>query len=277
MDKDIQIGIMSGRLSPKTGNRIQAFPKTNWKNEFVLASDYGFKAIEWIFDEYENPILSNNEIQEMKFLSNKFNIQINSICCDYFMNNLLFQESKIKQEKTVKTLEKIIKQCHQLSIEILEIPLVDSSSLKSNLDEEQFLKNLEVVLPIAQDNNVYLTLETDFPPEKFRELLLKIDHPNIKANYDTGNSASCGYNTKKELEMIGGWIKNIHIKDRVFHGTTVPLGSGDVDFNLFFSTLRQIGYKGNLIIQGARIEGEEPQMTCRKYMQFIKQYIDKYF
>ena len=74
-------------------------------------------------------------------------------------------------------------------------------------------------------------------------------------------------------------ITNIHIKDRVVGGTTVPLGSGDVNFDLFFSTLSQIDYSDDFIIQGAR-ENEDvisPHETCSKYRIFVKDYLDKYF
>ena len=36
-----EIGVMQGRLSPPINNRIQAFPKNNWKDEFELASIMG--------------------------------------------------------------------------------------------------------------------------------------------------------------------------------------------------------------------------------------------
>ena len=35
-----KIGIMNGRLSEPLGTKIQEFPSTTWKDEFVKASDY---------------------------------------------------------------------------------------------------------------------------------------------------------------------------------------------------------------------------------------------
>ena len=131
-------------------------------------------------------------------------------------------------------------------------------------------------MPIAEKNHVKLTLETDLPPKQFMDLIKAFDHPYVKANYDTGNSTSLGYNCQEELKSIGSWIANIHIKDRKFHGDTVPLGNGDTNFNEFFSELQKTNYKGDFIIQGAR-EGYEvkPEETCVKYLKFLKKYIDK--
>ena len=71
---------------------------------------------------------------------------------------------------------------------------------------------------------INLCLETDLPPKKFLELVNEINHPQIKINYDTGNSASLGYDFYKEFETYGHLVTNIHIKDRKLKGKSVQLG-----------------------------------------------------
>ena len=56
MISNLNIGIMQGRLSPKINNQIQAFPNKYWENEFKIASKNKIHSIEWIIDEYKNPI-----------------------------------------------------------------------------------------------------------------------------------------------------------------------------------------------------------------------------
>ena len=124
---------------------------------------------------------------------------------------------KDELEKNLHILKKLIKNCHHLGIKILEIPLVDASSLKSKLDEEQFIKNIQKALPDAEKNDVLITLESDLQPTRFKKLLERFNHPNIRANYDIGNSTSLGYNVVEELKEIGPWISNIHVKDRILH------------------------------------------------------------
>lgn len=275
-----KIGIMEGRLSEPIENQIQAFPRNSWKSEFEKASNCGFELIEWIFDLYENnPILDCEQIKVIRMLSEAHHIKINSICADYFMEKKIFNVSEFDLERNLKVLNDLIERCGDLGIKILEIPLVDSSSLKNNGDKEELFKNIEKILPNAEKNNVYITLETDLPPQSFKDLLLKFNHPYLRANYDTGNSTALGYNIVEEFNEIGSWITNIHIKDRIHQGKTVPLGSGDTDFDLFFTTLEKINYTGDLIIQGARElneSGIKPEDTCKKYLDFVKQYVDKY-
>ncbi|MDC1103686.1 sugar phosphate isomerase/epimerase [Nitrosopumilus sp.] len=274
-----KIGIMCGRLSPPINNNIQQFSFNSWKNEFKKANELGFDSIEWIYDlNSNNPILNN--LDELKIFSVKNDIKIDSVCADYFMEKKLFNVSQHDLNLNLKKLNQLIENCNKLNIEILEIPLVDSSSIQNEKFRNEFISNLTSSLSFAEQNQVFLTLETDLSPESFKKLVLDFDHPNIKINYDIGNSISLGYDPSLELSTLSEWIKNIHIKDRLYHSNTVPLGTGDVDFDLFFSNLSKIHYTKSLIIQGAREDLENnqisPEQTCSKYLNFVKHYVSKY-
>ncbi len=231
MTRKPTIGIMQGRLSKQNNNQIQSFPKNSWKLEFESAKQCGFKTIEWIFDTIQiNPILTNEGRLEIKTLCNTNDISINSICADYFMIKKLFSETEMNIKNNMKTLEELINCCIKLNISCIEIPFVDSSSLKTEENKNELIKNLEKISENLETNNIFLGLETDLDPINFKKLLEKINHPNIKINYDSGNSASLGYNSKEELTLLKKWIKNVHVKDRKNHGETVPLGTGNTNF-----------------------------------------------
>ena len=278
MGKDyIKIGIMNGRLSPPVDNHIQSFPVNAWRNEFQRACDCGFDSIEWVFDLNPNPILQNDGIEEIRSLSKKYNVKVAVVCADYFMQKMLFDvgESDLKQNLTV--LKTLIQQCSKIEIAILEIPFVDSSSLKTQSNKDQMISNLQQMVDFANSQNVKITLETDLPPTDFKNLLENFGS-HVGANYDTGNSAALGYDVKEELQTLKPWLTNIHIKDRLYGGNTVVFGSGNTDFDLVFSTLAKINYNGQLIIQGAREDQKmiDPQDTCKKYLKFVKNYVAKY-
>ena len=268
---------MCGRLSPQVDNKIQIFPTNSWENEFQAASKCGFDSIEWIFDLQKNPILDEQGLTEMKKLSSKYNVQINSLCADYFMERLLFNVSESDLNKNTEILQKLILSCHKLGIKILELPFVDSSSFGTDDEENQIVNNLDKSISLAEKNDIAITFETDLKPKRFVDFLKKFKHKNIAANYDTGNSASLGYDVPEEISTLSHWISNIHIKDRLLYGKTVDLGTGNTNFDLFFSELQKIDYKGELIIQGARNDSqEEPEITCKKYLNFVKQYLHKH-
>jgi L-ribulose-5-phosphate 3-epimerase len=272
-----KIGIMNGRLLPPIDNHIQCFPVNLWQNEFQLAHDCGFDVIEWIFDLNPNPILHNDGIYEIKSLSKKHDVKISAVCADYFMQKMLFSVGESDLKQNISILKKLIQQCSKLEVQILEIPFVDSSSLKSKTDEEEIIINLQPVVDFANSQNVKIVLETDLAPNNFKNLLEKFGS-NIGANYDIGNSASLGYDPTDEIQTLRQWLTNVHIKDRLYAGNTVELGCGNTDFDLVFSTLAKINYAGQLIIQGAREDYKlvDPQDTCKKYLDFVKYYVTKY-
>ncbi|MGZ3742208.1 MAG: sugar phosphate isomerase/epimerase, partial [Bdellovibrionota bacterium] len=47
----------------------------------------------------------------------------------------------------------------------------------------------------------------------------------------------------------GERIYNVHIKDRIIGGTTVPVGTGNTDFPRAFAALNACGYKRDFILQ----------------------------
>jgi len=274
-----QVGIMQGRLSNQIGDSIQSFPGVYWKEEFDQASNLGFNTIEWIFDSHKNPLFHSDAISEIISIKKKYGVEINSVCADYFMEHKLFNESENEISKNLKTFENLVTNCAKLGISIIEIPLVDSSSLKTNNGKIQFKNNLEKIFPLIEHLDIDIVLETDLPPNDFRDFLLEINHPQVFANFDSGNSASLGYLPNEELKILKKWIKNIHIKDRKYSGLTVPLGTGDTDFELVFATLREINYCDDLIIQGARIPEKtySPKDTCLTYLRFVDEYLNKYY
>jgi hexulose-6-phosphate isomerase len=113
-----------------------------------------------------------------------------------------------------------------------------------------------------------LAFESDFPPAELVRLLNRLPCDTFGVNYDTGNSAARGYTPEEEFSAYGPRIFNVHIKDRILGGTTVPLGTGDADFLTVFRLLRAIAYSGNLIMQTARAsDNNHAGVLC----QYIKQ------
>jgi sugar phosphate isomerase/epimerase len=67
----------------------------------------------------------------------------------------------------------------------------------------------------------------------------------------------------------------VHIKDCTPEDYSVPLGRGNVDFELSFSLLREQGYAGDFILQAAR--GEDDVALAREYFQFTKRWVQEVF
>jgi len=249
------IGIMQGRLVPPENGRMQAFPRDGWGAEFALAAAAKLNFIEWIYDvwgEDANPLGMADGISRMKDLTLRHDVEIRSICADYFMERLLLRTTDGEKGERFDRLEWLIRRCREAGIQRIVLPFVDSSAILSEAEEREVAGLLQRILPVAELCGVELHLETALEPDAFSRLLAQVPHAFLKVNYDSGNSASLGYLPREEFAAYGGRIGSVHVKDRKRDGGTVPLGTGDVRFAEVFGGLRKLGYQGDFVLQVAR-------------------------
>lgn len=270
------IGIMQGRLLPPIENRIQCFPRDQWEKEFAFAARANLNCIEWIYDLYGadiNPIATDAGIEKMKALSGQHNIRVLSLCADYFMDKPLVRMNASELEDRFATLEWLMHRCRLLSINWIVLPFVDASRIDTKADMDNVVEILRRALQIADQTGIEIHLETSLTPVLFGELLANLEHPKLKVNYDSGNSSSLGYNVYDEFAAYGPKVGSVHVKDRVFGGSTVPLGSGGVDFSGLFICLANIRYSGDFILQAARgVSGSEIDLAAQNRL-FIENYL----
>lgn len=270
---------MQGRLSPIVNGKIQAFPWKNWQTEFQLASENNFKIIEWTIDQeniLENPLMTKDGKSEIKKLSKKFNIKIPSLTGDCFMQSPFWKLYGEEKKTRIKEFLQLTSSCSKLGINIIVIPLVDGGSIEKMDQSKSLTEFLFEKENLFKEMGIKIVFESDFSPNKLYKFIQNFSPEVFGINYDVGNSAAMGFNTKEELLAYGDRIYNIHIKDRVLNGSTVPLGSGDADFLLFFETLSKLNYSGNLILQTARSENGEHLGQLINYRTFIENFLKKY-
>jgi L-ribulose-5-phosphate 3-epimerase len=252
-----RIGIMQGRLLPPEGDRLQCFPKQGWMAEFALASAAGLDSIEWIYDtwgEDVNPISSDEGIRQIRSLAEEHGVAVASLCADYFMERPLIRGSARERLSRVEHLRWLISRCQLLGVAQIVLPFVDHSSIRSESEAADVREMIESIVPYASDAHVEIHLETSLCPEAFGNLLDKLPFPGVKANYDSGNSASLGYLFQEESSAYGKRIGSVHIKDRLRGGGTVPLGRGAADIPALLAGLYDLGYSADFILQAARGE-----------------------
>jgi L-ribulose-5-phosphate 3-epimerase len=246
---------MQGRLLPKYKGRYQAHPVGYWENEFRIAGGLGLNCIEFIFDynDFEiNPLWSTEGRNKILEVTKLTGVRVYSVCADFFMECPLHSIIEEERSFSKNILIELIQNCNELEIKDIVIPCVDQSSLASLQCIERFKEQLHEVTPVAQNLGIRLSLETDLPPLPFKELLNELNSKSVTVNYDTGNSASLGYDFREELECYGDRISDLHIKDRVLDGGSVFLGTGDVSLSDFLREFEKYEFKGPIIMQLCR-------------------------
>ena len=269
INNNVNLGFMQGRLSPMIENMIQRFPIDNWKNEIHLAYKNDWYLMEWTIDYFtfdSNPILNNyfniTDIDPIK---------VNSITADFFMQDPFFLiKNKQKKDKLITDFKKVINSMKKNKIQNIVLPLVDNGSLiKNDINESYVIEDLNKVFQEYKDDNINFIFESDFEPEKLLRFIEKFNSNKVGINYDSGNSASLGFDSEKEIKTYGNWIKNCHLKDRVKGGSTVEFGKGNTNFKKVLQNLSKIDYTNDFIIQGARSNNNKDIEILNQYRNYI--------
>jgi hexulose-6-phosphate isomerase len=119
-----------------------------------------------------------------------------------------------------------------------------------------------------------VVFECDYPPRKLADFIAKFSEGVFGVNYDIGNSAALGYDSAEEIAAYFPRILNVHIKDRVLGGTTVPLGTGNAKLGATIADLERRGYHGCYILQTARAADGDHAGVLTKYRDMAKGWIE---
>lgn len=267
---------MQGRFSPIEEGRIQAFPWQTWRDEFAIAKKHGFRLMEWVIEQErlnENPLMSGAGRLEIKKLMKKNDVAVRSITCDTYIQEPFYKAQGSRNAQLLDDFKKIVSACAELGINRIVVPLVDKGSLENEGQEEELFRGLASVAPVLRDSGAVIVFESDFEPSRLKRFIAKFEPEHFGINYDIGNSASLGYDFKEELSAYGDRIKNVHIKDRKFKGTTVPLGEGDADIAGALSALHAGGYAGDYILQTARARDGDHAGALRRYRGMVEKWL----
>tara|TARA_A100001011_G_scaffold382388_1_gene452093 strand:+ start:350 stop:1165 length:816 start_codon:yes stop_codon:yes gene_type:complete len=268
-----KIAFIQGRLVDQINEKIQAFPIDEWEKELEIAAKNRINFVELTVDLNDiehNPISCiNNSI----YLKNKLDSKsIEAIACtaDFIMHcpPWLSDYNKIRSI-TIDVIEGL----GRVGCKYLVFPLVDKSAIYKTVEQEaiNFLMSLEESLEI---NNVEIAIESDYNPIELKNFIANFPDKHYGINYDIGNSASLGYEINREFDAYFNRVKHIHVKDRLFNGSTVPFGCGAVNFEECFKIIKKFNYQGNFSIQSARDPSGNHVPVMLKYIKMVEDLLD---
>jgi len=269
----MSLGFMQGRLSPQVDGKIQAFPAEHWREEFSVAHELGFDCMEWTLDHVgltDNPFISAAGRQEIMELSNQHRITVPSVTGDCFMQAPFWKEGSASRRQTLlEEFDAIVRAAALLGAGMIVVPLVDHGRLENGDQAEMLRREMLARTPQLQAEGVRIAFEIDHPPADLAHWIADYPPGVFGVNYDTGNSASLGFDPAEEWRLYGHRVLNVHIKDRPLGGTTVPLGEGNCDFAACFQAMAKAGYSGNFILQTARAANGDHAGALARYREFV--------
>ncbi len=270
--------LVQGRALPQSDESLQSFP-SNWMDEFPLIQQLGFDGIEWIYDkksEFTNPILDSNEYQKIKKILKKYNVSLENIVFDWFIVHPLFKKDEIPLKNKIKKLVDLIEKSQKIGFKRIIFPLLEKNAINNSTDMDMFLKTFsDDILSVLNLSEIEIHFETSLSPISELQFISKLEHNKTKICFDMGNSASMGYDPTDVLNNIAPYLGSVHIKDRLLHGGSVPLGDGDVDFSKVFSILNEIDFSGYFSLQAYREKNFNNIELLKNYLMFINNIIGR--
>jgi len=267
---------MQGRLSQVPEGVIQHFPVDEWELEFEKLSGLRLDGIEWTIDENTfdlHPLVKDKDTPS-PWVSDQHGVPIphKIITCDFFMHLKPFHSPLPFFNRVERRFSQLLNSRNLGLDSLLVVPFVDDGAPKSTEHwnaTKSFLSDLCEELKKCKSR---VAIEFEIEPISQKMFVEQFSDQLIGINFDMGNSASLGFDPVDEIKAIRDNIKNIHIKDRIKGGTTVPLGLGSVKFDVVASLLKEIDYDKNLTLQCARKNREDPVDVVRQYVDFSKKY-----
>ena len=121
----------------------------------------------------------------------------------------------------------------------------------------KMLGRLSEVADVFADAGMNLGLETGQETAPvLLEVLQKLNKKNVGVNFDPANMILYDKgNPIEALRVLGGWVRQVHIKDAVrtkvpgTWGEVVPVGTGQVDWGAFMATLNAHNPTCDLVIE----------------------------
>ena len=268
----ITFGIVQGRLLASPPGELQWFPGEHWPKEFFLAKDLGISFIELLAEREHNsnnPLWLSSGREAIKNIAKNTGRSLYSTCTDFIINHgVVGKES----DAVMRHVFDFLSATEELGCSVSILPFLEKSNLTA-ANMLNFLDPIKEIAKIGKEKNITIVLETLLEGPDLKELLEEIDAPNLGCVFDTGNRVVDNAYLGSEILLLDGWIKHVHIKDKIKDGTNVLLGTGLVDFLDVFKALNQIDYTGPCVFETTR--GSDPVMTAEYHIQLCNFFNDE--
>lgn len=267
---------MQGRLCDQIDGKIQAFPWRDWESEFPLAAELGILTMEWTLDQeglYENPLMTTVGQSRIQRLCQKYHVTIPSLTGDCFMQAPFWKSEWKAKNRRKDDFLAICSACAVVGIRMVVVPLVDRGRLESLEQEDELVDFLLEQQFFFAEQGIQIIFESEYTQQELGRFISRLPSPLFGINYDIGNSAALGFDPVEEFAAYGSRVLNVHVKDRVLGGTTVPLKTGAAKFDVVFEELSKAKYKGNFILQTARSAQNDHAGVLRNYCEMTRKWI----
>lgn len=232
-----------------------ACPDFEWSDIYSMAKDFNFDGIEIrglgadIFSVKSNPF-TESQLPNTVAKLNKLNLEIpclSSGACLKFFD---------KSEENQKEIAEYARLANKLGASYIRILADLEPYPEEDIDDEKIVAELKKLVPIAEEYNVTLLVETNgvySDTKRLKNLLDKTESRKIAALWDMHHPYRFANESPEEtVANLGEHIKYVHTKDSVSVNGKIEyklMGEGDMPIREMLEALKSIGYNGYVSLE----------------------------
>lgn len=238
---------------------------------FFLAEELGLALLELSVDHVGDPsrfLFDAARLNDLGRLCESTGVRIQTLYATNFVRQSLVHPDDATREPAMAALQSLAELASDQGIETIVLPLFGASEPKG----AEGLATLRLVLErascLAEETRINFALKTSLPCENLMALIGRFDSAAIGVCYDPGMAVALNRNPPSDIRLLGDRVKSIHLRDLGESGETLPLGQGKVDIPLFLEALRDVQYRGPLILDTPTIKTAVG--SARKNVEYVQ-------
>jgi L-ribulose-5-phosphate 3-epimerase len=253
-----------------------------WLERLQLAQKLEFDFVEMSVDETDLRLsrLDWSREERLKLVNAvaETGVRVPSMCLSAHRRFPLGSEDDVIRDQGLEIMRKAITFAQDVGIRVIQLAGYDVYYQKAN-DEtrRRFREGLKESVDMASRAQVTLAMEImDYPLMNSISKALGYAHylnnPWFQLYPDIGNLSAWDNDVQMELQAGRGHIVAVHVKDTlpgVFKN--VPFGTGVVDFEQCFRTLKQSGYCGPYLIEMWSETSDDPLAEVAKARDWVRE------
>jgi L-ribulose-5-phosphate 3-epimerase len=253
----------------------------NPEEDFKIVKELGFPTCQLSIDTY-SPELAARVSSSLK----KFGLKATCLICmgpGNYEWNFIDGPSTIglvpreNREARVKRLYQGIDFCKAAGIPAVHAHFGFIPEDPKDVLYKEFIATMRPIGEYALKQGIDIYFETgQETPVTLLRAILDIGTGNLFVNYDTANLVLYGKaNPVDGLKVIGKYVRALHAKDGMYPvnpnelGREVPIPQGEVNFPEVISSLKKLGFNGNITIE------YELAGSNKEYLLKTKEYLEK--
>jgi fatty-acyl-CoA synthase len=256
-------------------------PDFTWPEIYAMAKDLGFDGIEIrglgedIYAVKAKPFTDEQLPQTIEKLKS-LNIEIpcfSSGCCIKY---------KEREEENIKEITQYILLAAKMGAPYVRILADEKPYPEDQVDDDVVLQTLKRVIPIAEENNVTLLIETNgvySDTSRLCELLNNAASDSVAALWDIHHPYRyANENPEVTVKNLGAYIQYVHVKDSAEEDGKIcykMMGEGDLPIHEAMLALQSINYEGYISLEWVKRWASDLSDAGVVFPQF-ENYMNKY-